>query len=111
MFLLFVWFILNGQLLAEDIRSMKMSLRRGWKFQCANTTCLPFARNNVSSILQCQTACLFYSMCKTISFYQTTSSCEMFGDMQSQLGNMLAAVDTTTMIVIDGTRIPPGEYH
>ncbi|CAF4076263.1 unnamed protein product, partial [Adineta steineri] len=83
-----------------------MSTEAGWEFQCSRTTCVPFATVTVSSIYNCQVACLAQVQCKAASFYQSSSNCELFADISNQIGNLSANIDTVTMIVIDGTRIP-----
>ncbi|CAF4141656.1 unnamed protein product [Adineta steineri] len=103
---LFIVFVLVTQLAAQDIRSVYMSKEVGWQFQCSNTTCLPFATVAVSNIINCQVACLAQVQCNGASFHQSTSNCELFADISNQNGNLSANIDTVTMIVIDGTRIP-----
>lgn len=104
LFILIVW------LVAQDIHSFQMSILTGWQFQCANTTCIPFVTTPASSIRACQINCLAQVQCQAASFEQTTSSCELFANIQNQSGNMFANVEITTMIVISGTRMPPGQY-
>ncbi|UJR19265.1 hypothetical protein I4U23_022394 [Adineta vaga] len=100
-------FILIVQIIAEDMRSFRMSTMKGWQFQCVNTTCLPYATLTVPTILKCQTACLSQIQCKAASFYQLTLTCKLFNDIWNQNENMLADFYTISMIVIFGTRIPP----
>ncbi|CAF4108499.1 unnamed protein product, partial [Adineta steineri] len=83
-----------------------MSEMAGWQFQCSNTTCLPFATINVSNIHQCQIACLADVHCKAFSFHKSSSNCELFADISNQNGNLLVNMDTITMIVTHGSRIP-----
>ncbi|CAF3814548.1 unnamed protein product [Adineta steineri] len=97
------------QTIGEDIRSMKMSLISDSKFQCANTTCLPFLNVITSNIKYCQIACLGQSQCTAATFHRSTSDCELFAGMWNQNGNILADVDTTSMNVISGTRFPSGQ--
>ncbi|CAF1482499.1 unnamed protein product, partial [Adineta steineri] len=85
---------------------MIMSLMPDSKFQCANTTCLPFISVITSNIKNCQIACLTQSQCTAATFYQSTSNCELFHNMLNQNGNMLVDVDTTTMNVISGAHFP-----
>jgi len=107
MSLLFL-FTLIAQSVTQDIRSFSMSIMTGWQFQCATTTCLPFVTVTVSSISECQTTCLAQVQCQAASFQQSTSNCELFTDRRNQDENMSADVETVTMIVISGTRMPPG---
>ncbi|CAF0971456.1 unnamed protein product [Adineta ricciae] len=77
------------------------------KFQCANTTCLPFVTNILSDIRQCKMNCLAQTYCRAISFHQLTSTCQLFDNIPNPNGNMLVDTNTITMIVIAGTRNPP----
>ncbi|CAF1206802.1 unnamed protein product [Adineta steineri] len=95
------------QAVGEDIRSVEISLMPDCKFQCANTTCLPFINIITSDIKNCQVACLVQSQCRAATFHRSTSGCELFADMLGQDGNMLADADATSMNVISGTRFPP----
>ncbi|CAF4042039.1 unnamed protein product, partial [Adineta steineri] len=84
-----------------------MSLISDAKFQCANTTCLPFISVITPNIRNCQVACLTQSQCIAATFHRSTSNCELFDNMSNQNGNMLADVDATSMNIISGTRFPP----
>jgi len=53
-------------------------------------------------------ACLAESLCQAASFNQLNSNCQLFTDISNQNGNMLADINTITMIAMTGTRIPPG---
>ncbi|CAF0796846.1 unnamed protein product [Adineta steineri] len=84
----------------------------GSKLQCANTTCLPFTTIIVPSIWECQKACLGDIYCRAASFHTSSTSCQLFADISDENDNMLADIDIITMIVVSGTRVPPGElYH
>ncbi|CAF1160526.1 unnamed protein product [Adineta steineri] len=107
----YVWlvFMIITQAVGEDIRFVEMSLIPDCIFQCANTTCLPFINTITSSIKDCQVACLAQIHCQAVTFYRSTSSCALFADMLNQNENILADADATSMIVISGTRFPPGQ--
>ena len=85
-----------------------MTIMAGWHFQCASTTCLPFVTLTASDVRQCQINCLNQIECQAASFQQSTYTCELFGYIPNQNSYISAYVDTVTMLVIDGTRIPPG---
>ncbi|CAF4402105.1 unnamed protein product, partial [Adineta steineri] len=87
---------------------VRMSLMRGWRFQCGNTTCLPFVNLITSTIMKCQMACLAQIYSRAASFHQLTSNCELFTDMSNEIANMQTDIGITSMIVITGTRSPPG---
>ncbi|CAF1294086.1 unnamed protein product [Adineta steineri] len=95
-----------NQSIGEDIRSIAMSLMIDFKFQCANTTCLPFVNIFTSNVRNCQVACLIQSQCTAATFHRSTSNCELFDNMVNQNGNMLTEADTTSMNIISGTRFP-----
>jgi hypothetical protein len=105
---LLVLFILIAQSVAQDVRSVSMSIMTGWQFQCATTTCSPFVTVIVSNVRACQMACLAEVQCQAASFQQANSTCDLFTDISNQAENMSADVETVTMIVISGTRMPPG---
>ncbi|UJR12459.1 hypothetical protein I4U23_016635 [Adineta vaga] len=90
------------------MRSVRMFAIHGLQFKCTNTTCVPLVAVNLATIRKCQTACLSQIQCTAMSFYKSTSRCELFDNIQSETGNMVAVEDTITMIVITGTRNPPG---
>ena len=94
--------------IGDDTRSVKMSIMKNSLFQCASTTCLPFITLTVSTVRQCQMACLANNRCQAASFHQTNSNCELFDNIASQNGNMTAQTNIVTMIAISGTRVPPG---
>ncbi|CAF1346833.1 unnamed protein product [Adineta ricciae] len=74
----------------ENMRSMKMFVSMNSKFQCANTTCLPFIIIIPPNVLGCQVACLMRSQCKAATFYRS----------------IMIYTDATSMSVISGTRFP-----
>ncbi|CAF1040513.1 unnamed protein product [Adineta steineri] len=105
---LWLVFMIITNSVGEDTRSVLMSLITDSKFQCLNATCLPFANIITSNIMKCQMACLARTYCRAASFHQSTFNCELFTDMSNEIANMLTDTDITTMIVITGTRSPPG---
>ncbi|CAF0822823.1 unnamed protein product [Adineta steineri] len=103
---LWLSFMIITQSTGDHIRSMEMSLMVDSKFQCANTTCLPFINIITTDIRSCQLACLGESQCRAVTFHRSTSNCELFADILNQNGTMLPDVDVTSMNVISGTRFP-----
>ncbi|CAF0823073.1 unnamed protein product [Adineta ricciae] len=84
-----------------------MSIVNQSQFRCATTTCSPYAIVTVSNIRQCQMNCLGQAQCKAASFRQMNSSCQLFDNSINQNKSLKVTVETTTMIVIYGTRAPP----
>ncbi|CAF1469465.1 unnamed protein product, partial [Adineta steineri] len=103
---LWLLFMIIAQVVGYDTQSMMMSLVVDTKFQCANTTCLPFTSVITTDIRNCQLACLGESQCTAATFHRSTSNCELFDNMLNQHGNMLGDVDAISMHVISGTRFP-----
>jgi hypothetical protein len=85
-----------------------MSIMTGWQFQCVNTTCLPFVTFDASDVRECQIACLAQAQCQAASFQQSTAICKLFSSIQNQSNNLIAQMETVTMIVMTETRIPSG---
>ncbi|CAF1439884.1 unnamed protein product [Adineta steineri] len=108
---LWLVFMIITQSVGEDIRSVRMSFIRGQKFPYTTPSCLPFANMITSTIMKCQMACLAQIYCRAASFQQSTSNCELFTDMSNEIAYMLPDADITTMIVIAGSRSPPGKYE
>ncbi|CAF1187292.1 unnamed protein product [Adineta steineri] len=107
-FFLLLLLVFIKQSKTDDIRSFQVTLMNGWKFQCANTTCLPFTTIIVPDIQMCRITCLSDIHCKAASFHTLSTNCQLFADVSKQNENMLADINTITMILIDGTRIPAG---
>ncbi|CAF0785587.1 unnamed protein product [Adineta steineri] len=101
-------FVLVAQLVAQNTHLMTMSIMSGWQFQCANTTCLPFATTRMLNIRNCQIACLDQVQCQAITFHQSSSSCELFSNILNQNRNMSINAGTITMIDMSGTRLSNG---
>ncbi|CAF4170037.1 unnamed protein product, partial [Adineta steineri] len=101
-----VWllFMIITQIVGEDTGSIIMSLMPDSKFQCANTTCLPFINIITSNVMNCQFACLVRNQCRAATFHQSACNCELFNKTLSQNESMLADVDATSMNVISETR-------
>jgi hypothetical protein len=100
--------VLTAHPFAEDTRSLEMSTMDGWQLECVNTTCLPSLTVTVPSIRDCQLACLSELQCQAASFLQSTTTCELFTNIQYRNINMLANMEIITMMVISGTRTLPG---
>ncbi|CAF1049715.1 unnamed protein product [Adineta steineri] len=84
-----------------------MSTMIGWQLHCVNKTCVPCTTVIVLNIFECRTACLAKFLCKAATYHQSTSNCDLFVDLSMYNGTMLLDMNIVTMIVTDGTRIPP----
>ena len=106
---LFFFFVLVKRTIGEDMRSVRMSLFNGSTFQCAQTTCLPFANLTTANVRRCQIACLMQVPCEAATYYQPASSCQLYNSSINQNGNLSYHMNAMTMMVIAGTRFPPGQ--
>jgi hypothetical protein len=100
--------IVIARSVVEDIHLLEMSVITGLQFQCVNTTCLPYLVLAVLNVRDCQMACLSQVQCQAASFRQPTTTCALFTKILYQNIDMVDNVETTTMMVISGTRAPPG---
>lgn len=102
--------LLISQTFAQDTQWFTMTKMAGWQFNCVNTTCAPFYAVTPSTMGSCQRACLSQIQCKALGFRATSRTCTLLNDIPYPAKNMSYDADTTTMIVIAGTRMPSGQY-
>ncbi|CAF1178264.1 unnamed protein product [Adineta steineri] len=55
----------------------------------------------------CQIACLTNMNCRTVTFDQANNKCELFADVPSQYGSLMAQADFVTFIAIDNRQLSP----
>ena len=111
LFLLSSLLAVSGHSAEEELRSAQLTVMNGWQFQCANTICVPVATNVALNIEDCASACLSEVQYKPFTFRETAAICEILTKVQSRTSNTLVNVDSTTMIIMDRTRVPPGQYQ
>ncbi|CAF4250860.1 unnamed protein product, partial [Adineta steineri] len=75
------------------------------KYQCNNLGCSSSIIDPASSLRDCQFACLADAQCRTITFDENSNQCELFSDIPSQYGNLLAQSGVITMTVIDDRQV------
>lgn len=110
MMYLLVIFVLINQSNGQNFRKIEMFSKIQKEFSCSKTSCLPFRNLTVQNRVKCQIACLTQSQCEAASFYRRTLNCQLFNDIYKQITNMSMNINTDTMIVIEGTRIPIGKH-
>lgn len=101
-------FITAGRIVAQNQRSMRMALSKGQRFQCATTSCLPFMTLSAADTFKCQMKCLDHTYCRAAIFQSSNFSCQLFANNVDSNTNLEANLESITMMVITGTRIPPG---
>ena len=75
------------------------------KYECIDPGCSSSASVFASNLMDCQIACLSDAVCRTVTFEQFTKQCELFPDIPSQYGNMIAQTDVITMTAIDNRQL------
>lgn len=102
--LLFLFTIIT-QSISQDTRSLLLSKMIDIKYQCNNVGCSPSTIISVSSLRNCQLVCLSNTQCRTVTFDPSNQQCEVFSDIPSQYGQLLAQTSVVTMIAIDDRRL------
>ena len=104
-------FVLVGQSVSQEIRSIDMAIMDGWQLTCAGTTCLPFVIVDTQDVQQCQAICLSRIECQVATFQQSTSACALFAYRVDVRVDLSPDPYTITSIAEMGTRIPAGQYE
>ncbi len=99
--ILLLLFFLVTRSISQDIRSMLMSEIIDMKFECTSSNCSNPTNISMSSLIDCQFACLAYIRCRATTFDQSVSQCELFDDISIQYGYLLVKIGVVTMIAID----------
>jgi hypothetical protein len=73
------------------------------KYQCNNLGCSPSITVPASDLINCAFVCLTNTQCRTVTFNESNNQCEVFSDVPSQYGNLLAQTGVVTMTDTDGT--------
>lgn len=93
-----------------DMRSMKMTVFKDQQYRCTGVYCQSFFSGTATTLRQCQMLCLSYEICCISNFYTYTQQCELFGDIPTGHGEFVSRIDSTALLVIRDTRLPPGKY-
>jgi hypothetical protein len=99
--LLLLQFVIIVHSVLQDMRSMKLTKLIDTKYQCTSPGCSPSILVPVSSLRDCQIACLADAPCRTASFSQFISQCELFAEIPNEYGTLSAEANVVTMIAID----------
>ncbi len=95
-----------AQSFSQDIRSLYLFEIIGKKYQCNTVGCSPSTLSLVSSLNDCEYACLADARCRTLSFDSSKNQCELFINIPSQYGNLLTQASVVTMTTNDYRQIP-----
>ncbi len=108
--LLLLLFIIIKQSNSQDIRFLSLSEMFDTKYQCNSTGCSSSTIVSVSSLRDCQFLCLSNLQCRTVTFDQTNQQCEVFPDIPSQYGQLLAHTGVITMAATDDRQLSARKY-
>ena len=100
--------IFVAQAMTLNLRSSYMSLMTNFQLQCANTTCLPLSITGVSTVLQCEIACLAQNLCQVATFNKLLSICQLFTNITYQISTVIPQMNVILLIVISRTEVPIG---
>jgi hypothetical protein len=100
--LLLLQFVIIVHSILQDMRSMKLTKLIDTKYQCTGPGCSASTIVFVLSLRNCQIACLADAQCRTASFSQSISQCELFADIPNEYGTLSEEANVVTMIAIDG---------
>lgn len=110
MIVLFVFLIIIIiQLDATNINTLLLSQINDVRYQCIDADC------SISTIIfrpnlkACQMSCLTNMNCRTITFDQINHQCELFADIPSEYGSLIAQTDVITFIAIN-RQLPTRKY-
>ncbi|CAF1406966.1 unnamed protein product [Adineta steineri] len=102
---LFLFFIIITQTISQDIRSLLLTKWNNIQYQCTNYGCSSSTTVSALNLRVCEIACLVNINCRTLTFDQSNNQCELFVDIPSQYGNLIAQANIITMTVIDDRQL------
>jgi len=81
------------------------------RYQCLDPGCSPSTILSVVNLIKCQIACLSNVNCRTVTYDQSNSSCELFVDIPSQYGHLVAQTGVVTLIANDDRQLSARKSH
>lgn len=103
-------FIFIASFGAQHIQTITLSKILDVKYQCIDQGCSASTIVYVSSLRNCQIACLTDTQCRTVTFYKSNNQCELFIDIPDQFGNWVGQVDAVSMTAVDDRRLSARKY-
>jgi len=91
------------------MRSLTFTQMIDTKYQCTSPGCSPSTIVTVLSLRYCQIACLADAQCRTASFSQSISQCELFVNIPGEYGTLSEEANVVTMIAIGGRQPSSGK--
>jgi len=90
-----------AQSFSQNIRSLQLLEIIGKKYQCTSAGCSPSTRIHMSSLRDCELACLADTSCRTLSFDSSKNQCDLFINIPSQYGILLTQASVVTMTTVN----------
>ena len=101
-----LWLIIVMPAAAQNIRTLRLFKMGDTKYECVDAACSPSTIVIGSYLRGCQIACLSKDNCRTVTFDQSSSQCELFADKPPQRGLLSAQTGVLTMVAIDDRPLP-----
>lgn len=93
-----------------NMRSAKMSILSGKRYECLNNSCYSLMNLTVSNIRRCQIACFISDNCSISTFNQVTRECQLFSSSPSSNITWTEDFNLTTMFIFSDERNPMGMF-
>ncbi|CAF1098455.1 unnamed protein product [Adineta steineri] len=87
------------------MRTILFSKANNVQYQCVDPGCTPPTTISVASRIRCEIACLSDVTCRTVTYDQSNSQCELFADTSNQYGTLVAQPGVVTMTAIDDRQL------
>ena len=101
-----VLLLLNiAPLTPQNQRSLVLSSMNDVQYQCLDPACSSSTIINAANMRRCQLACISDPNCRTMTFIPSNHRCELFPDIPSQFGHMVAATGVVTMLATDDRQL------
>ncbi len=94
-----------AQSASQIIRTLLLSKTKDVRYQCVDPGCSSPTIITVATLIACEIACLSNSNCRTATYDQSNSGCELFADIPSQYGNLVAQAGVVTLMAIDDRQL------
>ncbi len=90
---------------SQNIRTLLLSKINDVRYQCVDPGCSSATIISAANSEVCQIACLSNVNCRTVTYDQSNSYCELFADIPSQYGNIVAQAGVATLMAIDDRQL------
>jgi len=94
-----------AQSASQNIHTLLLSKTNDVRYQCVDPGCSSPTIITVATLIACEIACLSNINCRTATYGQSNSGCELFADIPSQYGNLVAQAGAVTLMAIDGRQL------